>query len=255
MRIFFALFLLSFFAWSPCVEAKDSTATQASYDEDDLDSDPLEFMNRPVFEFNRVVDGILIDPFAAMYKSAVPIVAQNRVTNFLDNLVEPITMVNDSLQAKPDKVVESFCRFLLNTVFGVLGLFDVAEKLGLPAHKESFNTTLKYWGVPQGPYIVLPVLGPASPRFILGLGVDYFTDPFNYYMIQNNETGLMYTRTVARFMITRADMVDDIKNFRETSIDFYAAMRSFYKQYMNANREGDTVQYNSPSLKEFMFDD
>lgn len=221
----------------------------------DLDDDPLEFINRPVFEFNRIVDGILIDPLANMYKNVFPLKAQKRVSSFLRNLSEPVTFTNDCLQIKGQAALESFCRFFLNTTFGIFGLFDVAEALGLPKHKETFNTTLQYWGVPQGPYIVLPVLGPTCPRVLIGLTTDYFTDPFYYYIDKNNETGLLYTRIGLEFLVRRADITDDIRNFRETSLDFYAAMRSFYKQYMNANREGEKITYSSPSLEEFMFDD
>ncbi len=237
------------------VSPPSSAKPKVSYTYDTLDEDPLEKINRPIFEFNRVVDGILFDPVAVMYKGALPIVVQERISNFLNNMAEPLTFTNDCLQAKGNRALESFCRFFLNTVFGLFGLFDVADKMGLPLHKEDFNTTLKYWGVPQGPYIVLPILGPASPRFIVGLTADYFVDPFNYYFTQNDEAGLAYSRTGVLFIKARAAIVDDIRNFRETSLDFYAAMRSFYKQYMNVDRQGDVITYSSPSLEEFMLGD
>lgn len=245
---------LASYAEEPSAD-QSTSKPQSIYDYDSLDDDPLEKINRPIFEFNRVVDGVLIDPVANMYKNALPMVVQQRISNFLNNLGEPLTLGNDCLQLKGGQAVESFCRFCLNTIFGLFGLFDVAEKLGLPRHKGDFNTTLKYWGVPQGPYMVLPILGPASPRFIVGLTADYFLDPFNYYFTQNDEVDIAYIRTGVLFIRARADMVNDIRNFRETSLDFYAAMRSFYKQYMNANREGDTITYSSPSLEEFMLND
>ena len=221
----------------------------------DLDHDPFEVINRKVFAFNQVVDGVLLDPIANMYRLGVPMDVQIVVANVLHNTSEPLIFINDCLQKKKDKALESFCRFFLNTVFGVFGMFDVAKHLGLEPHKEGFNTTLKHWGVPQGPYIVLPVFGPANPRYITGLVVDYFVDPVNYYASHNDKDSLLYWRTGLQFVTARANITEDIRNFRENSLDFYAAMRSFYKQYMDANRMDGKVHYTSPSLDEFMFDD
>lgn len=223
--------------------------------ESDLDDDPFEVINRKVFAFNEVVDGILIDPIANMYRMGVPNDVQIIVANVLHNTSEPLIFLNDCLQKKKNKALESFCRFFLNTVFGIFGIFDVAKHLGLEPHKEGFNTTLKHWGVPQGPYIVLPVFGPANPRYITGLVVDYFVDPVNYYARSNDKDSLLYWRTSLQFVTARANITEDIRKFRENSLDFYAAMRSFYKQYMDANRMDGKVHYNSPSLDEFMFDD
>lgn len=235
----------------PYTDQKEKNHT---YDAD-LDDDPFEVINRKVFAFNEVVDGVLIDPLANMYRMGVPDDMQIMVTNVLHNTGEPLIFLNDCLQAKKNKALESFCRFFINTVFGVFGIFDVAKHLGLEPHQEDFNTTLKYWGVPQGPYIVLPVFGPANPRYISGLVVDYFTDPANIYARSHDRDSMLYWRTSLQFVTARANITEDIRNFRENSLDFYAAMRSFYKQYMDASRIDGKVQYKSPSLDEFMFDD
>ncbi|HCI49173.1 MAG: hypothetical protein A2621_02375 [Alphaproteobacteria bacterium RIFCSPHIGHO2_01_FULL_41_14] len=224
--------------------------------EDQLDDDPFEVINRKIFAFNEVVDGVFIDPVANMYRLGVPDDVQIIIGNVLQNTAEPLIFVNDCLQAKKNRALESFCRFFINTVFGLLGTIDVAKHLGLEPHEENFNTTLKYWGVPQGPYIVLPVLGSANPRYIIGWVVDYFTDPFNIAAKQADKDSLLYWRTSLQIVTTRANITEDIKNFRENSLDFYAAMRSFYKQYMDASHiGGGKVEYTSPSLDEFMFDD
>ncbi len=222
---------------------------------DSLDDDPLEPLNRKIFYFNEIVDGVLIDPLVTMYQKGVPDQIQYAISRFLQNLSEPVTFLNDCLQNKGDQALSSFSRFMLNSVFGVFGVFDVAKSMGLEPHRENFNTTLKHWGVPQGPYIVLPILGPSNPRFILGLAVDYYTDPYNYYMRRNDRNNLIYLRTGVRYLVARSDILQDIQNFRDTSIDFYAAMRSFYKQYMDADHVDGKVVYTSPSLEEFMFDD
>lgn len=218
---------------------------------DSTSEDPLEGLNRAIFSFNTVVDGVLLNPIANTYRGAVPLEVQIRISNVLGNLFEPMTCLNDCLQTKGGKALESFSRFLINSVFGLFGLFDVAEKLGLPKHKETFNATLQKWGVPQGPYIVLPVFGPSCPRFMLGLGVDYFADPFNYYFIHNGKERWLDTRVATQFVVTKADLSADIDTFKKSSIDFYASMRSFFKQYMNAQHNGETVVYESPSLDEF----
>jgi phospholipid-binding lipoprotein MlaA len=220
-----------------------------------LDDDPFEVINRKVFAFNEIVDGVLIDPIANMYRLGVPDDMQMIIANVLHNTSEPLILINDCLQKKKNKALESFCRFFINTVFGVFGMFDVAKHLGLEPHKEGFNTTLKYWGVPQGPYIVLPIFGPANPRYITGLVVDYFGDPVNFYARRHDKDSWLYWRTSLQFVTARASITEDIRNFRENSLDFYAAMRSFYKQYMDASRMDGKVHYESPSLDEFMFDD
>jgi phospholipid-binding lipoprotein MlaA len=234
------------------VSAEKMTAAEL----DDLDSDPFESLNRKIFYFNEIVDGILLDPFANMYKMWTPISIQKGLSHGLSNLMEPLTMANDCLQAKGSKALESLSRFLINTVFGLGGIFDVADSLGLESHKETFNTTLKYWGVPPGPYIILPVLGPANPRFLVGLGVDYIIDPVRYYLQRIGENDLIWVRYGLTVLTTRAEITQDLKNFRENSVDSYASVRSFYKQYMNAERGADgEIISKSPSLDEFMFED
>lgn len=223
-----------------------------SISEEEIDADPFESINRPIFYFNEVVDGILIDPVTEMYRRGLPDEVQYAISRFLQNLSEPTIFVNDFLQAKGSQALKSFCRFMINTVFGVFGLFDVARHMGLGPHRENFNTTLKYWGVPQGPYIVVPILGPANPRFIAGMFVDYYMDPYNYYM----SDFWIYTRTGARFVVARADILPDLRNFRENSLDYYAALRSFYKQYMDADHvDGDKFVSHTPGIEDFMFDD
>lgn len=235
--------------------ARKDAYNQKKAEHHDLDSDPFEPLNRRVFAFNQYIDALIIDPFANMYRMGVPEDVQISVANVLHNASEPVIFVNDCLQRKRKKALASFSRFCINTVFGVFGIFDVAKKLGLDPHRESFNTTLKYYGVPQGPYLVLPVLGPTNPRYIAGTVFDYFIDPVRYYAQKHDTRSWTYWRTGMHFLTVRANITEDIRNFRENSIDFYAALRSFFKQYMDASRMDGKVQYASPSLDEFMFDE
>lgn len=220
-----------------------------------LDDDPFEPINRRVFTFNQYVDALLLDPIANMYRMGVPEDVQISVANILHNASEPVIFINDCLQKKRKKALESFSRFMINSVFGIFGVFDVAKRLGLDPHRESFNTTLKYYGVPQGPYIVLPILGPSNPRFVLGTIIDFYIDPVRYYAQKHDKHSWTYWRTGMQFITVRANLTEDMRNFQENSIDFYAAVRSFFKQYMDASRMDGKVQYQSPSLDEFMFND
>ena len=120
------------------------------------DNDPLEPMNRVIFNFNEVVDDNILEPVAKGYRYVTPDPIEDSVTNFFNNLGEINTIVNSALQLKLDKTVTSSSRFVINSTVGVLGLFDVASSLGIPRHKEDFGQTLGFYGIPSGPYLVLP---------------------------------------------------------------------------------------------------
>jgi phospholipid-binding lipoprotein MlaA len=147
------------------VQAIESQAQVVGED----DNDPLEGLNRGIFEFNRVVDGVLIKPAAQIYRGVLPQQAQDSVRSFLRNLRSPVILANDVLQGDMDRAGSTIGRFLVNTTLGIGGLFDVASELGMPFHDEDFGQTLAVWGVGEGPYLVLPLLGPSNPRDAVGL--------------------------------------------------------------------------------------
>lgn len=218
--------------------------------------DPFEPFNRKMFEFNRVVDGLILEPFANVYKMSVNEDVQRSILCFLYNLKEPITLTNDFLQAKKDRGFETFCRFMINTTFGLFGLFDVAEKLGLPRHVEDFGQTLRVWGVPSGPYLVLPLIGSTTPTDLMGRSVDFYLSLYNYYMVHYNKRQYIYVKLAGETLVKRALYADDIKNFRENSIDFYAAVRSFYLQNQQAQIDDLTERENTaPSSDSFNLND
>ena len=228
-------------------------------DDDSLTSaqkqDPFESINRKVFEFNRVVDGLILEPISNIYRMTVHEEAQKRISYFLYNLAEPVTMTNDFLQAKGDRGLEAFSRFLINTTFGLFGLFDVAEKLGLPRHQEDFGQTLAVWGVPSGPYLVVPLLGSATPRSLTGRFTDFYFSPYNYYMVHYDRRQYIYVRLGVETIVRRAQYADDIKNFRENSLDFYAAVRSFYLQNRKAKvKDGKGDEGDAPGADAFFLD-
>lgn len=142
----------------------------------ETENDPFEGWNRVMFSFNQKADRYVLKPVAEGYQAVTPAPVRKSVSNFFNNLGEPITAVNSVLQAKPGKAARSLTRFVFNTTFGLLGLFDVAGAMGIEREKEDLGQTLAYWGVGSGPYLVLPVLGPSNLR---DLGGKFGDRPFN----------------------------------------------------------------------------
>jgi phospholipid-binding lipoprotein MlaA len=197
------------------------------------DNDPLEGLNRGIFEFNRVVDVVLIKPLAQIYRGVLPQQAQDSVRSFLRNLRSPVILVNDVLQGDIDRAGSTLGRFLVNTTVGIAGLFDPAGELGMPFHDEDFGQTLGVWGVGEGPYIVLPILGPSNPRDAVGLASEFFLDPVNIYLSNQDLDYLTYVRTGVRGIDARARSLDTLDELERTSLDYYAAIRSLYRQQRN----------------------
>jgi phospholipid-binding lipoprotein MlaA len=196
----------------------------------EYDNDPLEGVNRGIFEFNRVVDGVLIKPLAQIYRGVLPQPAQDSVRSFLRNLRTPVILANDLLQGDRDRAGTTMGRFLVNTTLGIGGLFDVASELGMPFHDEDFGQTLAVWGVGEGPYLVLPLLGPSNPRDVVGLASEFFLDPVNLYLRKEDLEYLTYVRAGLRGIDARARSIDVLDELERTSLDYYAAIRSLYRQ-------------------------
>lgn len=195
------------------------------------DNDPLEGLNRGIFEFNRVVDGLLIKPAAQIYRGVLPQQAQDSVRSFLRNLRSPVILVNDVLQGDMDRAGTTISRFLVNTTLGIVGLFDVAAELGIPFHDEDFGQTLATWGIGEGPYLMLPILGPSNPRDVVGLASEWFLDPVNlYFTRKEDEDWVPWARAGLRGIDSRARSIDALDELERTSLDYYAAIRSLYRQ-------------------------
>lgn len=212
--------------------AVSNSLAQAVMVEDD--NDPLEGLNRGIFEFNRVVDGVLLKPIAQIYRGVLPQQAQDSVRSFLRNLRTPMILANDVLQGDMDRAGTTISRFLVNTTLGILGLFDVATQLGIPFHDEDFGQTLGVWGVGEGFYLVLPVLGPSNPRDVVGLGTEFFLDPVNIYLRNEDLEYLTYVRSGLSAIDARARSIDVLEELERTSLDYYAAIRSLYRQQREA---------------------
>lgn len=193
-------------------------------------NDPLEPMNRAIFQFNEAADKIILRPAAIGYRTVVPKGIRIAIRNFLNNLKSPIVLMNDLLQGEGIRARETFGRFMVNTILGIGGLIDIASDAGIPYHTEDFGQTLAVWGVEPGPYLVLPLMGPSGFRDAVGTGVDGALDPAGVYIAK--EYGIEGTAT--RFTLDavdwRAKNLKVLDDLRASSLDFYATVRSAYRQ-------------------------
>lgn len=198
------------------------------------DSDPLEDLNRGIFWFNEFIDMILIDPLSLMYKDLIPECVRTRIGYALRNLSEPIVFANNLLQGDLEGARTTLGRFVVNSTAGVGGLFDVSTDLDLPYKRQDFGLTLASWGVDDGIYLVIPILGPSNMRDAFGRIGDYAFDPINWLAYCNDEAAYSYGRTAAQILDAKTDNIDLIDNLRENSLDFYAAIRSWYTERRKA---------------------
>jgi phospholipid-binding lipoprotein MlaA len=240
----FALALASGCATPPPADDKEAVA------EFEQTNDPLEPMNRAVFEFNDAVDKALLKPVAQGYRAVVPAYGRERVRDVLNNLRSPIVLANDVLQGEPDRAMQTLMRFAFNTGFGIGGLFDVASPGGIPYHDEDFGQTFGVWGIGEGPYLVLPILGPSNPRDTTGLAVEWLADPFDIWMDNTGRDWAMWTRTGVGGVDKRENYLDTLDEIEKSSVDYYAAMRSLYRQRRAVDIKNGPVidKVPSPSL-------
>lgn len=201
----------------------------------DQTNDPLEPLNRAAFFVHEGIDTVLLRPAAEAYRIFVPPPVRTRVDNVLANLRTPVTFMNDVLQGQPRRAGDSLARFVINSTLGVAGIFEVAEGMGYPPHREDFGQTLAVWGVPEGPFLFIPAFGPSSPRDAGGVVVDAAIDPFGNLLFpgigQGTEVeGLRYLRFGLNVLTTREGLIEVIDDVRRTSLDPYATFRSAYRQ-------------------------
>ncbi len=203
-----------------------TTVSCASVNGPSPEHDPFESYNRAMFSFNDAVDRHVLKPVAAAYKDYVPSPVRTGVSNFFSNLGDILVVLNDLLQGKFSQARDDSLRFFVNTVFGLFGLFDVASHMELPKHHEDFGQTLAVWGVSDGPYLVLPFLGPSTIRDTAGLLVDAQADPI--YDIRDSEA--RYATIGLKAVDTRADLLGASKVLDQAAFDRYAFLRDAYLQ-------------------------
>jgi len=200
-------------------------------------NDPLEPANRVMYEINDGLDTAILRPLAQGYRAITPQEVRTGVHNLLTNMGTPVIFANDVLQTKPRRAGDSFMRFLINTTVGVAGIFDVAKEWGYPHHDNGFGTTLALWGVDEGPFLFLPVLGPSNPRDLVGFGVDTVTDPWMWVGAGLGKTIFDWSRVGLSAVSQRERVLDPIDDIKKTALDPYATFRSLYRQHRAAEIE------------------
>jgi len=202
---------------------------------EDEGNDPLESVNRAIFSFNEGVQQVILRPVVDVYNSTVPATGRRAIKNMFNNLSTPIILANDLLQFEFERALVTFMRGFINTFFGMAGMADMAGEMGFERHKEDFGQTLAVWGVGEGFYVVLPILGPSNPRDAIGrLLVDSYFDPLGYYLDNVDADEVDLALDVVDGLLEYADVVEDLDQIRKTSVDYYAAIRSLYRQKRRA---------------------
>ena len=188
--------------------------------------DPLEGFNRAMFALNDGLDQVVLKPVATGYENVLPVPVRTGVSNFFGNLGDLFVGANNLLQGKLADGFGDFGRVAVNTTIGLLGVFDVATELGIAKHNEDFGQTLGFWGVGDGPYVVLPVFGPRTARDTVGFVVDRAADP----VTQMDHDPSRYAMTVLRIINQRAELLPADKMIDEAALDKYSYIRSAYLQ-------------------------
>lgn len=263
-----ALCLVLAFGVAACATAPTDPVDRQIYDEA---NDPMQPLNSAIFEFNLAVDKAVLRPVARLYEFLLPDLVRDGVRNFLRHLKTPVILANDLMQGEVGRAGETAGRFMFNTVAGMGGFFDPATDAGVAYHDEDFGQTLAVWGVEEGPYLMLPILGPSSGRDFTGFIVDAGLDPMRWWgynsdrtLVENNTT----IRAVSEAVDARSRNYQQLEDLEKTSLDFYATVRSLYRQqrnslirngapdeealpdmgfYMDDEEESDTAGLSSPS--------
>lgn len=188
--------------------------------------DPLEPFNRGVFRFNDAVDEAVVKPVAVVYRDITPDLVRTGVSNFFGNLSDFWSFINATLQARPQEAVENLARFNVNTILGLGGVLDIASEMGIDRTRLDFGQTMGRWGIPSGPYLVLPLLGPSSVRDAAGFSVESRGDlvmGVNHIPARNSLYGL-------RLIETRANLLRASSMLEGAALDKYSFARDFYLQ-------------------------
>lgn len=215
-------------ALAGCAAPGRDPATRAAFQQN---GDPLEPTNRKIFEFNQFIDRILLKPVTKIYVALLPEPARDGVKHALANMKEPVILINNVLQARPRGAGIAAGRFIVNTTVGIAGFLDVAKNLGLQPQSGDFGQTLYAWGFPQGPYLMLPILGPSNPRDALGMLADNYIDPFSYAATVTDADDIQVIRFIIGGVDERSRVSQELDDLQKNSLDFYAALRSLTQQH------------------------
>ncbi|MBL6945424.1 MAG: VacJ family lipoprotein [Rhodospirillales bacterium] len=234
-------------------EASQIAAATAVDDGDDV-NDPLEPLNRLIFDFNEFFNKAVLYPATSIYQIFLPPQLRNAIGNMIDNLSTPVILANDILQGEGERALRTTQRFFINSTLGIGGMMDVAEDMGISEHDEDFGQTLAVWGMGEGFYLVLPLYGPSNPRDAIGkLLVDGYFDPLGQYLSNTGQDEASMARLGVGGVDEYGGVMDELEQIKKTSVDYYAAIRSMYRQKRTAEiGNGDAVEL--PPIPDLGFD-
>ncbi len=249
-RYSIALALSALLSLSACSSVPQ---TQTERVELDTTNDPFESVNRVTFDLNDFLDRLLIRPLAELYRAMIPPPLRDRVAAILKNMNEPIVFANNLFQAEFTNAGTTASRFLINATLGGGGMYEVADEFGLYRQTGDFGQTLHVWGFGAGPYLVLPLFGPSNIRDAVGLGVDTVMSPWKYVVAYGDtqiEDAFSVASMTASGLSKREANIEGYDTLREGSLDFYAQMRSVYRQY-RAKQLGAPLVSDSPLFEDY----
>jgi phospholipid-binding lipoprotein MlaA len=230
--VFSNLSLVAALALSGCATQSNTSQLDSAAEQEDF-NDPLEDTNRKIFDFNQMVDRNVLVPVAKTYRTVLPDPVRDALRDFLRNLREPLIFVNDTFQGDFERAGRTFARFTLNSTVGLAGFVDVVGRWGqIPYHEEDLGVTFGVWGIPEGPYLVIPVLGPSNPRDLVGQVGEGFGDPWTVLVTGNpyNLRWIPFVRGGVAGVDQRSRYIETLADIERTSLDYYATIRSLYRQ-------------------------
>lgn len=233
----------SMLALSACATSPSEPTPTAVYD-------PFEDWNRGVYAFNDGVDRAVLEPVAKGYRAVTNEPVRQGVSNFLSNLGQPVVFANTVLQGKPFAAFDTVTRFALNTTVGIGGIFDPATALEVPRHREDFGQTLGVWGVPSGPYLVLPFLGSSNLRDVTAFPVDAALNPINYATF-DGDTEFRIATGVMGVISVRENLIEAVEVLRDQPEPYVALRRNYTQQRDAAIRDGRELEDPFKDLPDF----
>ena len=212
----------------PTLASAQDAAPEGAPAETVSSGDPWQGFNRGMFGVHQAVDGAVLEPVARGYRAITPRPLRSGVLNFLRNLKGPVIFANDVLQGEGNRAGTTAGRFVINSTIGIVGIFDPASSMGLERHDEDFGQTLAVWGVPSGPYLFVPLLGPTTVRDGAGRVVDVVFDPLTWAEFDDVEDARL-ARTVIAGIAQREILIEQINSLEAQGGDLYVTYRSAYE--------------------------
>lgn len=217
-------------------------------------NDPLEGVNRVIFDVNEFLYALILRPLGEMYKQFLPDFVQDAVHNAARNLSSPVVLANDLLQGEMDRAWITTQRLVINSTVGLGGVYDAADRFWeIKGHKEDVGQTLAVWGVPEGFYLVLPIFGPSNPRDAVGLFLNAYLDPLSHYLNNTDREEASIARTLVSGVDEFSRVMGDLQKLKDTSVDYYAALRSISRQKRAAEIRNDPAGAGAP-LPDLQYD-